>query len=29
MNIITIKVIFKKQKAKIIFYRNYENFDKK
>ena len=24
-----IKVIFKKQKPKIIFYRNYKNFDKK
>ena len=24
-----MKVIFKKQKPKIIFYRNYKNFDKK
>ena len=28
MNITAMKVIFKKQKLKIIFYRNYNNFDK-
>ena len=29
MTITVMKVIFKKQKPKIIFYRNYKNFDKK
>ena len=29
MAITVMKVIFKKQKPKIIFYRNYNNFDKK
>ena len=29
MTITLMKVIFKKQKPKIIFYRNYKNFDKK
>ena len=29
MTTTAMKVIFKKQKPKIIFYRNYKNFDKK
>ena len=29
MTITVMKVIFKKQKPKKIFYRNYKNFDKK